>query len=200
MRDLIVTPYEPDQLDASVEVLANAFVTNPLHVAALGAGELDLNRLLFRIGVQHLFTGTAFVAVENGEVRGFMHFGRSPTCLGTEEQVHAASVTLLKPLGSAVPRIVEWLVTWCRLDPAPTHFHLGPIGVSPKAQGTGVGSALMARFVELLEQESAPGYLETDRPENVKFYERFGFEVRHEQPLLGVPTWYMWRAASSPAA
>jgi ribosomal protein S18 acetylase RimI-like enzyme len=36
-------------------------------------------------------------------------------------------------------------------------------------------------------------YLETDKPENVRFYERFGFEVVGEQEVIGVPNWYMAR-------
>ncbi len=30
-------------------------------------------------------------------------------------------------------------------------------------------------------------YLETDRAENVTFYERFGFEVTAQDEILGVP-------------
>jgi len=53
----------------------------------------------------------------------------------------------------------------------------------------------MNRYVEYLEEERIAGYLETDRPENVKFYEKFGFVLRHEEELIGAPTWYMWRRA-----
>jgi hypothetical protein len=37
------------------------------------------------------------------------------------------------------------------------------------------------------------GYLETDRPANVDFYKKFGFVVRHEEIIIGAPTWYMCR-------
>jgi hypothetical protein len=35
--------------------------------------------------------------------------------------------------------------------------------------------------------------LETDKPENVRLYERFGFEVRCHAFVLGVQNWFMWR-------
>ena len=54
-------------------------------------------------------------------------------------------------------------------------MHLGPIGVAPEAQGQGIGTALMNRYIEHLKQERSAGYLETDRPENVEFYKKFGF-------------------------
>jgi hypothetical protein len=39
------------------------------------------------------------------------------------------------------------------------------------------------------------GYLETDKPENVTFYKRFGFEVVDEHPVLGIKNWFMLRDA-----
>jgi len=53
---------------------------------------------------------------------------------------------------------------------------------------------LMGRYIKRLNQAGIAGYLETDKPENVKFYEKFGFRVTREEELIGVPTWYMWRA------
>jgi hypothetical protein len=51
----------------------------------------------------------------------------------------------------------------------------------------------MNRYVAHLVQEQSAGYLETDRPENVGFYQKFGFVVQHQEQLIGTPTWYMWR-------
>jgi hypothetical protein len=36
-------------------------------------------------------------------------------------------------------------------------------------------------------------YLETAEPENVRFYDRFGFEVVGAEEVIGVPNWYMLR-------
>jgi len=41
------------------------------------------------------------------------------------------------------------------------------------------------------------GYLETDKRENVRFYERFGFEVIAREPVIGVPNWFMRREPRS---
>ena len=190
---IVVETYSAKRLDSTVSVLADAFVTNPLHVSAFGAQRIDQNRLFFRIGLQHMFIGHAFVALVDGAVGGYMHFNASPYCLPPPEQIPAAAATLLKPLGEAIPRVVKWFSTWCRLDPKEPHAHLGPIGVSPEAQGKGVGTALMNRYIEYLKQEATAGYLETDRPENVEFYKKFGFVVQHEEQLIGTPTWSLWR-------
>lgn len=188
-----VQRYSSDQIDATVTVLADAFVTNPLHVAALGPHRLDQNRLFFRIGLRHMFVGQSFVALSDGAVRGYVHFNAFPYCLPPPEEIPLAASTLLKPLGKALPQVVKWVSRWCRLDPEEPHVHLGPIGVAPAAQGQGIGTALMRRYLEHLKQERIAGYLETDRFENVGFYKRFGFVVRRKEVLIGTPIWYMWR-------
>ena len=88
---------------------------------------------------------------------------------------------------------MKWFARWCHFDPDQPHIHLGPIGVAPEFQGQGVGTVLMNRYIGYLRQEQLPGYLETDKPENVRFYAKFGFTVQREEELIGVPTWYMWR-------
>jgi hypothetical protein len=56
----------------------------------------------------------------------------------------------------------------------------------------------MERYCEELDQAAAAGYLETDRPENVDFYKRFGFRVVETAPVLGVDNYFMWRASRRP--
>ncbi len=190
---IVIEKYSPARLEPTVSLLANAFVTNPLHVSAFGADRLDQNRLFFRIGLRHMFNGRAFTALVNGEIKGYVHFNVSPHCLPAPEEIPIAASTLLKPLDDAIPSVVKWFARWCHLDPDEPHIHLGPIGVSPETQGKGVGTALMNEFIEHLRHQKASGYLETDRAENVEFYKKFGFAVRHEEELIGTQTWYMWR-------
>lgn len=191
---LSLQQYSADRLDTTVSILAEAFVANPLHISAFGPQRIDQNRLFFRIGLRHMFKGKAFVALVDDQVRGYIHFSRSPFCLPAPEEIPLAAATLLKPLGEAIPQIIKWFARWCHLDPEEPHVHLGPIGVAPDAQGRGIGTALMHRYVEHLKREPCAGYLETDRPESVEFYKKFGFVVQREEQLIGTPTWYMWRA------
>lgn len=189
----MVKKYSADLLDDCVAVLADAFVTNPLHVSAFGSGRMDQNRLFFRIGLRHMFVGQAFVALVDGTMGGFLHFNAWPKCLPAPEEVPLAAATVLKPLGEAIPNLIRWFSRWCHGDPEEPHFHLGPIGVAPAMQGQGIGTVLMQRYIEHLDREGAAGYLETDRPKNVEFYKKFGFKVEREENIIGAPTWSMWR-------
>src|ERR1043166_129556 len=192
---ITVEKYSPARLEETVSMLSNAFVTNPLHISAFGPHRLDQNRLFFRIGLRHMFLGQGFNAVVDGAVCGYVHFNPSPHCLPSPQEIPIVVATVLKPLGEAIPKVVKWFTRWCHLDPDEPHVHLGPIGVSPDLQGRGTGSACMNHYIDHLRQEKAARALETDRPENVEFYKKFGFVLRREEELIDTATWYMWRAA-----
>ena len=194
---VIFKKYSAGYLDKCVTVLGDAFVSNPLHVSAFGRGRLDQNRLFFRIGIKHMFVGQSFVALDNDEVCGYVHFNAWPYCLPAPEEIPNVVANTLTPLGEALPKVIQWFARWCHLDPDEPHVHLGPIGVAPARQGRGIGTGLMHCYINHLEEEKSAGYLETDRPENVEFYERFGFFVRRNEELIGVPIWHMWRPASA---
>ena len=54
---------------------------------------------------------------------------------------------------------------------------------------------MMRVFCARMDAAGEDAYLETDKPINVRFYQRFGFEVVGEQQVLGVTNWFMLRQA-----
>lgn len=108
---------------------------------------------------------------------------------------------------SLVPSMLQWrllarapLVGWGMLGaerehPAtPDHFYLAAIGVSPAAQGAGLGSALLAPVLEICDRDGVPAYLEASKFENVDYYARHGFRQTGEIRLPRGPVVYpMWR-------
>jgi ribosomal protein S18 acetylase RimI-like enzyme len=78
------------------------------------------------------------------------------------------------------------------------HYYLFALGVSPAAQGKGVGGLLLAAMLRRIDGERMPAYLETQKEENVGLYRRFGFEVAAEgafPKLEGLRNWGMFRKA-----
>lgn len=73
------------------------------------------------------------------------------------------------------------------------HWHVGPVGVEPGLQGRGVGAAVMGQLCAAMDAEGEVAFLETEKPENVVFYRRLGFEVVSESELTGLHTWFMRR-------
>jgi predicted N-acetyltransferase YhbS len=93
-------------------------------------------------------------------------------------------------------KVGRWLSVWSKHDPAEHHSHLGPIGVSPEAQGYRIGRQLMEQYCAELDRTRRFGYLETDRPGNVDFYKRFGFDVTGTASIEGVLNYFMRRKAN----
>lgn len=77
------------------------------------------------------------------------------------------------------------------------HFYLMSIGVDPRFQGQGLGSALLAATLSHVDAHGLGAYLESSSPRNVPLYRRHGFEVTKEfRPGTDAPPlWGMWRAA-----
>jgi ribosomal protein S18 acetylase RimI-like enzyme len=75
------------------------------------------------------------------------------------------------------------------------HWYLAAIGVEPEHQGQGIGSELMQPVLRRADAAGFASYLETHRPENVRLYERHGFEVVRRVDLPGhpIPLWAMLR-------
>jgi len=86
-----------------------------------------------------------------------------------------------------------WHAEWGRNDLSEQHWHLGPVGVLPAHQNSGIGSILMERFCKEVDACLAKAYLETDLDKNVRFYEKFGFKIVSESEIFDVKTSYMLR-------
>ncbi|MFC4373569.1 GNAT family N-acetyltransferase [Nocardia halotolerans] len=79
--------------------------------------------------------------------------------------------------------------------PGEPHWYLGTIGTAPDARGDGFGSALLRSRLDRIDAEGADAYLESSNPDNIGYYERFGFTVTGELRLPGGPSiWPMLRA------
>jgi predicted N-acetyltransferase YhbS len=90
-------------------------------------------------------------------------------------------------------RVGKWLAAWGSRDPDQPHSHLGPVAVEPQLQGQGIGSQLLNEYCRRLDSAGEVGYLETDKLENVHFYERHAYAVIDEADVIGVPNWFMIR-------
>lgn len=80
------------------------------------------------------------------------------------------------------------------------HYHLFALGVSPQAQGRGVGRALALKMLERIDAERRIAYLETQSEPNVALYRSLGFEVAATAPfprLGGLCNWAMVRPAKT---
>lgn len=96
---------------------------------------------------------------------------------------------------AALARYRSYEQAWTVGAPTRPHHYLGVLGVSPTAQGTGVGVALLDAVAAIVDEDEASDgvWLDTENPRNVGFYQRRGFRVAAERALGSVTIWGMWR-------
>lgn len=198
MSPVVVQLLTPELIEPAARLLAGSMRDNPLHRCIFASNEAQIEPLL----------ATAFARLLQRQMRTGLVLGAfdDETLLGVAAMVPPGHCqpTLQDKLGMLVilargrvlrhlPKVRRWLKIWARQDPDVDHWHLGPAAVERNLQGQGIGSILMTAICDQLDQRQANGYLETDKHTNVRLYRRGGFEVVAEQPVLGVPNWFMLR-------
>ena len=195
MEPIIIEELQPGEIREASVVISHAFVTSPVPIAVMrGQGEKQRRRLeaMFRLVLGRM-PGQVLLAKDQGRIIGVMRMVEWPRCQMSPLQGLRLLPSMLKALRGTLPRMLKYLSIWAKHDPKEPHWHLGLLVVLPERQGQGTGSRLLERFCEHVDQLGAAAYLETDKPENVRLYERFGFSVTGEAPVYRAPTWFMWR-------
>lgn len=189
MRAVRISYMEHNDIQASAQVLSQAMLNNPLHVAIF-QGNREKERLKIESIFLKLFQerpGILLVAKDHDKIIGVM---RMISCVGKDTASEPRDLTDLRDVES---RQALWLSEWAKRDPKEQHWHLGPIGVLASHRRSGVGTRLMELFCKEVDKCAATAYLETDLDENVSFYQKFGFELIATAPILEVENKYMLR-------
>jgi ribosomal protein S18 acetylase RimI-like enzyme len=187
-------------LPAAVGIVARGMRDNPLHIAALGAdAEARGARLIrmFTVALPLVYSKGILLGASQGDtlvgIAGMVAPGQcQPTFM---EKLSLMPRFVQAVGGGGFVRVGRWMAAWAQHDLRQPHWHLGPVAVDAHLQGRGIGSALMKEYCARLDGRHVAGYLETDKPANVTFYERFGFETIGSAPVLNVPNWFMKRSA-----
>lgn len=81
-------------------------------------------------------------------------------------------------------------------QPDQPHYFLQTLGVDPDCQGHGHGTALLGTFTRQCDADCSLAYLETSKPENVRFYEGHGFQASGRARLPHGP--WLWQMIRTP--
>ena len=189
MDSLKLSFMEKNDIQESARVLSVAMLNNPLHVAVFqGKGEkerIEIEKMFCELFIE--LPGIVFLAKEKQNIIGIM---RMKSCEGRKVVDAPKNAKDENDIGW---RKSVWHTEWGCHDPLEQHWHLGPIGVLPSHQGSGIGSILMERFCREVDACYAKAYLETEGDKNVRFYEKFGFKVVRESEIFDVKNRYMLR-------
>jgi GNAT superfamily N-acetyltransferase len=81
----------------------------------------------------------------------------------TSENLHADTFATLELMARGHPSEPHWYLPW--------------FGVDRELHGRGLGTHLMRRCLQIVDESGLAAYLETPNPRTVPFYERAGFAV-----------------------
>ncbi|GAB48870.1 putative acetyltransferase [Mobilicoccus pelagius NBRC 104925] len=172
----------PDDVSEAAEVLAEAFASDELSVAALGRprNARGALRTVFTSLLRHHYVprGIVDLAVRDGRVVGAAAWsrpGENDLRLG---EFGALAVDLVPALGWRVLPAASYAWRTDRVHPRPPHWYLYAIGV--RMPGRGVGGILLDHA--LARAGGVPSYCEASTPDSARLYERKGFRRIGEAP------------------
>lgn len=122
-----------------------------------------------------------------------------PVSAMTSPELKQAFKDLIKAIGSAnVGKLNAYEEKCEEMEPEVPHYYLGMIGVLPEHHRKGYARLLLEHIHKIVDKDSgAKGIaLNTENPNNVPFYRRFGYEVIGEADVGSLHTWCLFRPSN----
>lgn len=193
-------------LSTVAALLSEAFATDPAAHRIVGVRSREETQKALEglleplIRLYYFPDGEVDVAVtDDGEVVGAALWDRPGVSLGLRVQL----AMVPRVVGVLGRRLAQTAIQSFRVrgyHPKFPHWYLFMIGARPKAQGSGVGSALLRHGLDRAGDEAA--YLEASTPASASLYQRMGFVPLGLHPLPAGdtdPELGMWRPGAMPA-
>ena len=201
--ELVIRGIRPDDVGPACDVLSRAFYDDP--GALIVEPDPDRRRAACRalfepVVRQAIPFGRVLVAADaDGAIVGIATFLPAGHDTASAEEMEAAG--LLDALAAApdaaarMGPMVDYLEEQHGRAIDGPHARLEFFGVEPTAQGSGVGSRLIAAGHATLDATGERCYLETFTTTNIAFYERRGYRVVIEGIVPGtdIPVWGLIR-------
>ena len=192
--EILIREMQKADLPQTVKVIRKAYATNPAILAIYGGNPTAVRRMQIAVESEFKYLpGNIFVAELDSLVVGGMRIVQWPACQASNIKMLPSMLASVRGIGPLV-RAMKWQSAWKKRDPSKPHWHLAVLGVLPHFQGKGIGSQMMQFYCDISDRDKIEAYHETDRPENIPFYERFGFKVVGEEIINGAKNWYMVRS------
>ncbi|WP_216894146.1 GNAT family N-acetyltransferase [Nocardia alni] len=194
-----VRPATTSDIAELARVLGSAFADDPVFAWLLPDSTTRVRRLTTMFGTmaRHQFLDTVDVVFDDAGVMvgaaGWAPPGRwAPSGL-TQLRMAPALARALRGRTLVSARVADRMAQHHPDDP---HWYLAFVGTLPTARGRGYGQALLAPRLAHCDAVASPAYLESSKPDNIPYYQRFGYEVQSELDITdgGPPLWPMWRA------
>jgi len=195
-----VRPATRRDVPAMSRTLGRAFYDDPVMMWMLPDADVrkrKLHKLFASLTTHHhLARGGVEVATDGDGIGGAALWDPPGEWKTTRAEELRAMPGLLLAFGTSLRRGLEVEELMKAAHPEEPHWYLAIIGSDPDVRGEGFGQALMSSRLDRCDAEHAPAYLESSNPDNVPYYQRFGFEITGEIAVPNGPKLIpMWRQA-----
>jgi GNAT superfamily N-acetyltransferase len=125
--------------------------------------------------------------------------GRYPLPIAAQVRQSLGALWALTPEPRALVDGSKYLLAIEKVHPKEPLWYLNLLVADPSVQRGGVGTALQRSLLDRADGDGLACYLETQNPDNLPYYGRFGYEVVHKlKPVpKGPPLWTMRREPRS---
>jgi len=209
------TPYRVSKLVKSekplfVPLMSKAFAPDPLFLHLFGDSEQDLSArrrveafVSFMFDKCFLLHEEVWGVFENEKLLG-AYLVEKPQASKHNVRGFLGLFLRLIPLFFLLSiRAVNLLNSYMRVTrsvaPSITSHYLIMIGVTPEAQGKGIGKAMLEHLLSMVDtdKKSCGVLLDTENIENVQLYQRFGFTLYRETQINDLPVYCMFHHKKS---
>ncbi|HVB52028.1 MAG TPA: GNAT family N-acetyltransferase [Acidimicrobiales bacterium] len=190
------------ELTSAAQVASRAFYDDPFFLFLLPNDRLRERGLtiFFRANLAHLGEGARVVTVRSDDhaihgVAGWLPTGCYPQSIPTQIAQVPGTLRALYRRPRALLDGNKYLAQVARTHPKEPHWYLYLLVADPSMQRSGVGTTLMEHGLAHADEEGVGSYLETQKEDNLAYYQRFGYELRDTlRPVKeGPPLFTMWR-------
>ena len=202
MTKPLVSPINAGEIPSAAAVMASAFAEAPrfrflIPSAAQRTAKLrwywgaSIRASVLSGGVVHVARSEARSAVRGVAIWDPPQQGRHSAVTLVRSGLWATPVRLGISAYSRKRALGSLLSALDAPDPC---WYLNAVGVEPSEQGKGLGTALLRFMLKRVDEDALPSFLDTSVPDNLGYYEQFGFRVTSEADLPnGIPLWGMTR-------
>jgi ribosomal protein S18 acetylase RimI-like enzyme len=187
------------ELPAAAQLLALAMRDDPMYCAVFGADADHRRTRLYRLfgALLPMMRRPPLLALDGDRLVGVLGQFAPGSCHTTPLRQLQFAFAMRTTGVSELWRLWRWISATQARDLVQPHWHLGPVAVVTDRRGQGIGSQMLREFCARMDERGEIAFLETDKPESVRFYARCGFLVSEQGQILGTPNWWMHRPAKS---
>jgi ribosomal protein S18 acetylase RimI-like enzyme len=190
------------ELTSAAQVASRAFFDDPFFRYLSPSDRLRERGLaiFFRANLAHLGEGARVITMRSDDnaiqgVAGWLPTDSYPQSIGTQLAQIPGTLRALYRRPRALIDGNKYLTQVAKVHPKEPHWYLYLLVADPSIQRSGIGTTLMEHGLAHVDQEGVGSYLETQKEDNLAYYQRFGYELRATlRPVKeGPPLYTMWR-------